>query len=249
MSKLRKIVMRLMVAVVVALGALSLSGCHDLEYVHEDSYVLFWRKAQPALAYKRPDNLSTFTAYIKLMFWGREPEYAATYSSNEAKYEQLCAKYGDVHFKGTRKVLTEHPAYEYTSTDLSFSAMDITIDKEVTYSGTTYAAGESLAEVTQITYTTLKRYIDNGYKGLPDADYSAITEVDDRMFLYGYEKVTKRVADLTTTDLQMVGPYARISWISKAKVPSLYNMTLTLTDEYGVKHVCELSVDPFNIEY
>lgn len=241
--------MRVMVALMVAVGAFSLSGCADLEYVREDSYVLYWRKAQPELAYKRPDNLSTFTAYIKLMFWGREPEYTATYSKNEAKYQELCAKYGDVGFKGTRKVLTEHPAFEYTSTDLSFSAMDISIDKEVTYNGETYPAGSSLAEVAQITYTTLKRYIDNGYKGLPDADYSAITEVDDRMFLYGYEKVTKRVADLTPEDLVMVGPYARIWWISKSKVPSIYNMTLTLTDEYGVKHVCELSVDPYNIEY
>lgn len=249
MSKLQKYVMRLLMAVVVVVGAMSLSGCEDLRYVREESYVLYWRKAKPTLAYKRPANLSTFTAYIKLMFWGREPEYTATFNHNVAKYDQLCAKYGDMGFKGTRKVLTEHPGYEYTSTDVGFPYVDITIDKEVTYNGTTYAPGESLAEVAQITYTTLKRYIDNGYKGLPDADYSAISEVDDRMFLYGYEKVTKLIADLTPTDLQMVGPYARISWIPKSKVPSSYNMTLTLTDEFGEKHVCELSVDPFNIEY
>lgn len=231
---------------VVAL--LSLVSCADLEYVHEKSYVLYWRKANPELAYRRPANLSTFTTYIKLMFWGREPQFAATYDSNVARYDELCAKYGDTKYRGTRKVLTEHPAYEYTSTDLSFVAVDVVIDKDVTYSGKTYKAGESLAEVAQITYTTLARYIANGYKQLPEADYSAITEVDDRMFLYGYEKVTKRLMDITPEDLRMVGPYAMISWVPKVKAPSIYTMTLTLTDEYGAQHVCTLNVDPYNIE-
>ena len=249
MNSISRKLIALLALVVVTCGVWLLQGCHDLEYVREESYVLYWRKAKPELAYRRPANLSTFTAYIKLMFWGREPEFAATYSQNEAKYRELCTKYGDTKFKGVRKVLTEHPAYEYTSTDLSFRAMDVVIDKDVTYNGESYPAGTSLANLAQVTYTTLKRYVANGYKELPDADYSAITEVDDRMFLYGYEKVTKLMSDITPEDLQMVGPYARISWISKSKVPSVYDMTLTLTDEYGVEHVCTLHVDPYNIEY
>lgn len=230
----------------VAACMLTLSGCEDLEYVHENSYVLYWRKAAPEVVYKRPENLSTWSASIKILFWGSNPTYTATYDRSRATYDQLCAKWGDTKFKGTRKILSEHPAYEYTSTDMGFTAMDISIDKDVKRNGETYPAGTSLASVAEISFTTLRRYIENGYKRLPDGDYNPITEIDDRMSLYGYETVTKLVSELTPEDLQLVGPYARVTWLSKTSVPLVYNVTITLTDEYGNSHVCKAEVDPYS---
>ena len=214
MRIIRNITKRIAALLGVAFAVLSITSCEDLRYVREEGYVLYWRKANPEIVYQRPENLVTFSPQIKLLFWGKEPVYSATYRDG-AKYEALCQKWGDTKFKGTRKILVDHPAYEYTSTDLGFVAMDIFIDKDVKRNGEVIPAGTSLAGVAELHFTTLKRYIDNGYKGLADANYSAITEVDDQMFLYGYEKVQKLIADLTPEDLSLVGPYARISWLSK----------------------------------
>ena len=243
----RNITKRFVALLGVAAAVLSITSCEDLRYVHEEGYVLYWYKAKPEIAYQRPENLVTFTPQIKLLFWGKEPEYAATYR-DEAKYEALCQKWGDTKFKGTRKILVDHPAYEYTSTDLAFVAMDLSISKDVKRNGEVIPAGESLAGVAELTFTTLKRYVDNGYKRLADADYSAITEVDDQMFLYGYEKVTKLVADLTAEDLSMVGPYARISWLAKTTVPAIYQLTVLLTDENGKQHTIVTDIDPYNYD-
>ncbi len=241
----RNISKRIISLLGVAATVLSMSSCEDLRYVHEEGYVLYWRKANPEIVYKRPENLVTFTPQIKLLFWGKEPVYSATYR-DEAKYEALCQKWGDTKFKGTRKILIDHPAYEYTSTDLGFVSMDLSINKDVKRNGEVIPAGSSLANVAELTFTTLKRYIDNGYKKLPDADYSAITEVDDQMFLYGYEKVRKLVSELTPEDLSLVGPYARISWMSKTTVPTVYQLTVTLTDEYGKQYTIVADIDPYN---
>ena len=247
MRIIRNITKRIAALVVVTVAALSITSCEDLRYVREESYVLYWCKANPEIVYKRPENLVTFSPQIKLLFWGKEPEYAATYR-DEAKYEALCQKWGDTKFRGTRKILIDHPAYEYTSTDLGFVAMDISINKDVKRNGEVIPAGESLAGVAVLNYTTLKRYIDNGYKTLADGNYSAITEVDDQMFLYGYEKVEKLVAELTPDDLSMVGPYARISWLSKTTVPSIYTLTVTLTDEYGKQYTLVADIDPYSYD-
>ena len=241
----RNISKRIISLLGVAATVLSMSSCEDLRYVHEEGYVLYWRKANPEIVYQRPENLVTFTPQIKLLFWGKEPVYSATYR-DEAKYEALCQKWGDTKFKGTRKILIDHPAYEYTSTDLGFVSMDLSINKDVKRNGEVIPAGSSLANVAELTFTTLKRYIDNGYKKLPDADYSAITEVDDQMFLYGYEKVRKLVSELTPEDLSLVGPYARISWMSKTTVPTVYQLTVTLTDEYGKQYTIVADIDPYN---
>ena len=241
----RNISKRIISLLGVAATVLSMSSCEDLRYVHEEGYVLYWRKANPEIVYQRPENLVTFTPQIKLLFWGKEPVYSATYR-DEAKYEALCQKWGDTKFKGTRKILIDHPAYEYTSTDLGFVSMDLSINKDVKRNGEVIPAGSSLANVAELTFTTLKRYIDNGYKKLPDADYSAITEVDDQMFLYGYEKVRKLVSELTPDDLSLVGPYARISWMSKTTVPTVYQLTVTLTDEYGKQYTIVADIDPYN---
>ena len=241
----RNISKRIISLLGVAATVLSMSSCEDLRYVHEEGYVLYWRKANPEIVYMRPENLVTFTPQIKLLFWGKEPVYSATYR-DEAKYEALCQKWGDTKFKGTRKILIDHPAYEYTSTDLGFVSMDLSINKDVKRNGEVIPAGSSLAGVAELTFTTLKRYIDNGYKKLPDADYSAITEVDDQMFLYGYEKVRKLVSELTPEDLSLVGPYARISWMSKTTVPTVYQLTVTLTDEYGKQYTIVADIDPYN---
>ncbi|MBP3425957.1 MAG: hypothetical protein J6K81_04485 [Rikenellaceae bacterium] len=229
----------------VAACMLSMSSCEDLRYVREEGYVLYWRKAAPEVVYKRPINLSTFTASIKILFWGSNPTYSATYR-DEARYQALCQKWGDTSYKGTRKILADHPDLEYTSTDMGFTAMDISIDKDVKRNGETYTAGTSLATLAEISFTTLRRYIENGYKRLSDGDYSAITEIDDQMYLYGYERVTKLVSELTPEDLQLVGPYARITWLSKTSVPLVYNVTITLTDENGKQHVCTTEVDPYS---
>lgn len=223
MRTVRNITKRIVALAVVAAAVLSITSCEDLRYVREESYVLYWRKANPEIVYKRPENLSTFTPQIKLLFWGKEPVYSATYR-DEAKYNALCQKWGDTKYKGTRKILIDHPAYEYTSTDLGFVSMDLSINKDVKRNGEVIPAGESLAGVAELTFTTLKRYVDNGYKRLVEAEYSAITEIDDQMFLYGYEKVTKLVSDLTPEDLSLVGPYARISWLSKTTVPTTYQI-------------------------
>ncbi|MBO5656145.1 MAG: hypothetical protein J6R87_03730 [Rikenellaceae bacterium] len=241
----RNISKRIISLLGVAATVLSMSSCEDLRYVHEEGYVLYWRKANPEIVYQRPENLVTFTPQIKLLFWGKEPVYSATYR-DEAKYEALCQKWGDTKFKGTRKILIDHPAYEYTSTDLGFVSMDLSINKDVKRNGEVIPAGSSLANVAELTFTTLKLYIDNGYKKLPDADYSAITEVDDQMFLYGYEKVRKLVSELTPDDLSLVGPYARISWMSKTTVPTVYQLTVTLTDEYGKQYTIVADIDPYN---
>jgi hypothetical protein len=241
----RNISKRIISLLGVAATVLSMSSCEDLRYVHEEGYVLYWRKANPEIVYQRPENLVTWTPQIKLLFWGKEPVYSATYR-DEAKYEALCQKWGDTKFKGTRKILIDHPAYEYTSTDLGFVSMDLSINKDVKRNGEVIPAGSSLAGVAELTFTTLKRYIDNGYKKLPDADYSAITEVDDQMFLYGYEKVRKLVSELTPDDLSLVGPYARISWMSKTTVPTVYQLTVTLTDEYGKQYTIVADIDPYN---
>jgi hypothetical protein len=241
----RNISKRIISLLGVAATVLSMSSCEDLRYVHEEGYVLYWRKANPEIVYQRPENLVTWTPQIKLLFWGKEPVYSATYR-DEAKYEALCQKWGDTKFKGTRKILIDHPAYEYTSTDLGFVSMDLSINKDVKRNGEVIPAGSSLAGVAEVTFTTLKRYIDNGYKKLPDADYSAITEVDDQMFLYGYEKVRKLVSELTPDDLSLVGPYARISWMSKTTVPTVYQLTVTLTDEYGKQYTIVADIDPYN---
>ena len=245
MRIIRNITKRIAALVVVAVAVLSITSCEDLRYVREEGYVLYWRKANPEIVYQRPENLVTFSPQIKLLFWGKEPVYSATYR-DEAKYEALCQKWGDTRFKGTRKILIDHPAYEYTSTDLGFVAMDLSINKDVKRNGEVIPAGSSLAGVAELHFTTLKRYIDNGYKRLADADYSAITEVDDQMFLYGYEKVKKLVADLTPDDLSLVGPYARISWLSKTTVPTIYQLTVVLTDEYGKQYTLTADIDPYN---
>ena len=247
MRIIRNITQRIAALLGVALAVLSITSCEDLRFVREEGYVLYWRKANPEIVYQRPENLVTFSPQIKLLFWGKEPVYSATYRDG-AKYEALCQKWGDTKFKGTRKILVDHPAYEYTSTDLGFVAMDIFIDKDVKRNGEVIPAGTSLAGVAELHFTTLKRYIDNGYKGLADANYSAITEVDDQMFLYGYEKVQKLIADLTPDDLSLVGPYARISWLSKTTVPTTYQLTVVLTDEYGTQHTITANIDPFNYD-
>ena len=247
MRIIRNITKRIVALLGVAAAVVSMTSCEDLRFVHEEGYVLYWRKANPKIVYMRPENLVTFTPQIKLLFWGKEPEYAATYR-DEAKYEALCQKWGDTKYKGSRKILVDHPAYEYTSTDLGFVAMDLSINKDVKRNGEVIPAGTSLAGVAELTFTTLKRYIDNGYKGLPDANYSAISEVDDQMFLYGYEKVTKLVADLTPEDLSLVGPYARISWLSKTSVPAIYELTVLLTDENGKQHTIITNIDPYNYD-
>ena len=245
MRIIRNITKRIAALLGVALAVLSITSCEDLRYVREEGYVLYWRKANPEIVYQRPENLVTFSPQIKLLFWGKEPVYSATYRDG-AKYEALCQKWGDTKFKGTRKILVDHPAYEYTSTDLGFVAMDIFIDKDVKRNGEVIPAGTSLAGVAELHFTTLKRYIDNGYKGLADANYSAITEVDDQMFLYGYEKVQKLIADLTPYDLSLVGPYARISWLSKTTVPTIYKLTVILTDEYGKQYTLNADIDPYS---
>lgn len=245
MRIIRNITKRIAALLGVVFAVLSITSCEDLRYVREEGYVLYWRKANPEIVYQRPENLVTFSPQIKLLFWGKEPVYSATYRDG-AKYEALCQKWGDTKFKGTRKILVDHPAYEYTSTDLGFVAMDIFIDKDVKRNGEVIPAGTSLAGVAELHFTTLKRYIDNGYKGLADANYSAITEVDDQMFLYGYEKVQKLIADLTPDDLSLVGPYARISWLSKTTVPTIYKLTVILTDEYGKQYTLNADIDPYS---
>ena len=247
MRTVRNITKRIVALAVVAAAVLSITSCEDLRYVREEGYVLYWRKANPEIVYKRPENLSTFTPQIKLLFWGKEPVYSATYR-DEAKYNALCQKWGDTKYKGTRKILIDHPAYEYTSTDLGFVSMDLSINKDVKRNGEVIPACESLAGVAELTFTTLKRYVDNGYKRLVEAEYSAITEIDDQMFLYGYEKVTKLVSDLTPEDLSLVGPYARISWLSKTTVPTTYQLTVELTDENGQTHTIVADIDPFNYD-
>ena len=248
MRKIMNVAMRAIMCAGVLMSLLMLGGCEDLKYVREDGYVLYWRKAAPEVVYKRPDNLSTFTPAIKILFWGKEPEYTATYARSRATYEQLCAKWGDTDFRGTRKILADHPAYEYTATDLGFRAIDVSISKDVSRGGVTYPAGMSLAEVAQLTFTTLRRYIANGYKTLPDADYSAILEIDDRMTLYGYERVSKLFTEITPEDMNLVGPYAMITWLSKTSVPLSYDITVTLTDENGKVYECTTHVDPYNLQ-
>ena len=158
----------------------------------------------------------------------------------------MCNKWGDNKYHGTRKILADHPAYEYTATDVGFVAMDVCIDKDVKRSGETYPAGTSLATLAEITFTSLRRYVENHYKPLADANYNAIIEIDDRMTLYGYERVSKLVSELTEEDLMLVGPYASISWLNKTSVPLTYNITITLTDEYGQQHVCTTFVNPYS---
>ena len=114
MRTVRNITKRIVALAVVAAAVLSITSCEDLRYVREESYVLYWRKANPEIVYKRPENLSTFTPQIKLLFWGKEPVYSATYR-DEAKYNALCQKWGDTKYKGTRKILIDHPAYDHSS--------------------------------------------------------------------------------------------------------------------------------------
>ena len=211
--------------------------------IWENSYVLSYAPAHPQIKeHYIYGESGTPTGKGKPEFsievWGsgsKEPvpsfAKSCSYDSNKSLYKQLCQKHHDNNYKEERY---EHPntpgindAYTAVATD--FVDIDITVSPAY---DAAHPDGSSLADIIKVTFTTLKPFIDAGYKYTQNySEWNC-----DGMVCQthpNYYHCVKMMNEMTARDMTLLGPSMALEFTTPPTRSGAYTLTLKMTSDEG----------------
>lgn len=211
-------------------SALTMVACGPTERrIWEDSFVLTYAPAHPQMNVQYDNNLQN--PLLNVNVWGGGtnpiPDFAksCSYQNNKSLYKQLCNKHNDNGYKEERYEYTnlglKYDGF-YTAVSADFAAIDITTSPAY---DDAHTDGGSIADLVKVTYSSLKPFIDAGYKRTEGATYRA---------QYGnYSWVSKMMNEMSIVDMTLLGPTMTLEFVTPPATSRIYTTVLTMTSDEG----------------
>lgn len=209
--------------------------------IWENSYVLSYAPALPQIKeYYAVDShgLPIGAPEYSIEVWGRGskepvPSFAksCSYENNKSLYKQLCQKHHDDSYKEERYEWPNTPGVNdaYTAVATDFVDIDITVSPAY---DAEHPDGSSVADIIKVTFTTLKPFIDAGYKYTQDySEWNC-----DGMVCQthpNYYHYIKMMNEMTARDMILLGPSMELEFTTPPTRSGAYTLTLKMTSDEG----------------
>lgn len=209
--------------------------------IWENSYVLLYAPAHPQIKeYYAVDSqgLPTGAPEYSIEVWGSGcdkpvPSFAksCSYDNNKSLYKQLCQKHHDNSYKEERYEWPNTPGVNdaYTAVATDFVDIDITVSPAY---DAEHPDGSSVADIIKVTFTTLKPFIDAGYKYTQNySEWNC-----DGMVCWthpNYYHYVKMMNEMTARDMILLGPTMKLEFTTPPTTTGDYALELKMTSDEG----------------
>ncbi len=209
--------------------------------IWENSYVLLYAPAHPQIKEHYIINSSGVWAGVSeysIEVWGRGskepvPSFAksCSYDNNKSLYKQLCQKHHDNSYKEERYECPNTPGVNdaYTAVATDFVDIDITVSPAY---DAEHPDGSSVADIIKVTFTTLKPFIDAGYKYTQNySEWNC-----DGMVCWthpNYYHCVKMMNEMTARDMILLGPSMALEFTTPPTTAGAYTLSLKMTSDEG----------------
>ena len=209
--------------------------------IWENSYVLLYAPAHPQIKEHHIINSSGVWAGVSgysIEVWGRGskepvPSFAksCSYDNNKSLYKQLCQKHHDNSYKEERYEWPNTPGINdaYTAVATDFVDIDITVSPAY---DAEHPDGSSVADIIKVTFTTLKPFIDAGYKYTQNySEWNC-----DGMVCQthpNYYHYVKMMNEMTARDMILLGPSMALEFTTPPTRSGAYTLSLKMTSDEG----------------
>lgn len=206
--------------------------------IWENSYILWYEPASLQIKDHYAINSSGLPVgapqYYSVEIWGSgsnkpAPSFAksCSYESNKSLYKQLGQKHHDNNYKEERyeDPSTPKPPGKYCAVSADFVDIDITVSPAY---DAEHPDGSSLADIIKVTFTSLKPFIDAGYKYTQD--YSGWKVC----WTYpNYYHCVKMMNEMTARDMILLGPTMTLEFTTPPTTTGDYTLELKMTSDEG----------------
>ncbi len=153
------------------------------------------------------------------------------------RHQELSLRYGDIGFNTWTAV--DHPFI--VTWAFPFEVFDVVSNADY---DAAHPAGVSLNDIVEITYTTHKPFIENGYKHMIEVDGVMQLDKDRAINDYGGDKVTKKLSELQPEDaIFMEADSFSLSFVDQPTAAQNHTFTVTVEFENGEPYTFSFDMD------
>ncbi len=217
--------------------------------IWENSYILWYAPAHPQLKEHYAINSSGNPVGVpeySIEVWGGGsdapiPSFAksCSYDNNKSMYKQLCQKHHDNSYKEERYEWPNTPGVNDAYIAVSADFVDIDITCSPAYDDA-HPDGSSVADIVKVTFTTLKPFIDAGYKYTQNN-----SEWNCGLACYthpNYYHYVKMMNEMTARDMILLGPTMNLEFVTPPATQRIYTLVLTMVTDEGDVYTNRMTV-------